>query len=68
MEKTMKKMSAVVCVVLAGSLGFSTLASAQEWGHRGGERGPPAHERFEHRGWETPHHVAPRYDAPRYRY
>lgn len=44
------KLSAIVCAVLAGSLGFGTVASAQEWGHRGGgeqHRGaaPPARPR-----------------------
>jgi Ni/Co efflux regulator RcnB len=69
------KTSAIVCAVLADSLGFSTLASAQDWGHRGGERfehrdhrsgAPASHERFEQRGWVAPRHFAPHYVAPRY--
>jgi Ni/Co efflux regulator RcnB len=43
------KPSAIVCAVLAGTLGFSTLASAREWGgereHDRGDRG----NRFEQR-------------------
>lgn len=68
----MKKTSAILCAVLAGSLGFSTLASAQERGHHGGHAGAGhaqhfrgAHEfhghapRFEQHAWAR--HEAPRY-------
>jgi Ni/Co efflux regulator RcnB len=43
------KTSAIVCAVLAGTLGFSTLASAREWsGDRDHDRGDRGH-RFEQR-------------------
>ena len=62
------KTSAIVCAVLAGSLGFSTLASAQEW--RGHER-EGGQQRFEQRHEE---HAMPErawqqhraYSGPRY--
>lgn len=44
------KKSAIVCAVLAGTLGFSSLASAREWGereHDRGDRGPRAEQRQE---------------------
>ena len=51
------KASAITCAVLAGTLGFSTLASAQEWGRHGGDRRDEQrqeqrgdHDRHEHRG------------------
>lgn len=53
------KASAITCAVLAGTLGFSTLASAQEWGRHGGDRRDEQrqeqrgdHDRYEHRGDE----------------
>jgi Ni/Co efflux regulator RcnB len=39
------KVSAAVCAVLAGTLGFGSLASAQDWGdRRGGDRAEQRHE------------------------
>jgi Ni/Co efflux regulator RcnB len=40
------KATAIACAVLAGTFGFSSLASAQDWGHRDGDRRDSArHER-----------------------
>lgn len=62
------KASAITCAVLAGALGFSTLASAQEWdrhggGDRDGQRQEQRGDRGEHRGYVQ---QQPRYDHRAY--
>jgi Ni/Co efflux regulator RcnB len=64
------KKSAITCAVLAASLGFSTLASAQDWRgrHDGGQRTEQRHDRnWSHDGYRQ---VAPAYthNQPRYVY
>jgi Ni/Co efflux regulator RcnB len=38
------KATAIACAVLAGTFGFSTLASAQDWGHRNGQQEQARHD------------------------
>jgi Ni/Co efflux regulator RcnB len=67
------KASAAVCAVLAGTLGFSSLASAQDWGDRHGRdhRVEQRHERGDHErgrdggreGWRGERRQEPRFIA-----
>ena len=72
------KSTAVVCAVLAGTFGLSSVASAQQWGDRGGHGGHRAEQRHEHgrheqrgdghewnRGYRQPQYG---YSQPHYQY
>ena len=64
--------SAIACAILAGTLGFSTLASAQDWRgsrHDGDQRTEQRQDRQDHRSWNrggSYQQPAPVYNQPRY--
>ena len=63
------KASAILCAILAGTFGFSTMASAQQWrgGDRDHDRGHRSEQRQDHRGEHREHREQWRhYQQPRY--